>query len=109
MTEGVSMARLCLGNVSTPLPSNEGRDYSDGLSRSRRVGVSTPLPSNEGRDYNTPEAVAYNMGFQHLYLLTKVVTRIPSGSLRVTGWFQHLYLLTKVVTPPFKTLTPPDV
>ncbi len=42
---------LMVVSVSTPLPSNEGRDI---LTRVRNIfqsAVSTPLPSNEGRDY----------------------------------------------------------
>ncbi len=39
-----------LNNVSTPLPSNEGRDQKALDSFSEVLGVSTPLPSNEGRD-----------------------------------------------------------
>ncbi len=36
--------------VSTPLPSNEGRDKKKNASSIATTPVSTPLPSNEGRD-----------------------------------------------------------
>ncbi len=62
--------------VSTPLPSNEGRDEKEGRVEWRPLnGVSTPLPSNEGRDtHNIPIYRYPDTKFQHLYLLMKVVT-----------------------------------
>ncbi len=62
--------------VSTPLPSNEGRDDLLSSPSASYEDVSTPLPSNEGRDTLINEIMdnADKM-FQHLYLLMKVVTR----------------------------------
>ncbi len=63
------------------------------------LNVSTPLPSNEGRDLAIVSETTARSEFQHLYLLTKVVTvLIPSYLDDYPLEFQHLYLLTKVVT-----------
>ncbi len=70
------------------------------------VLVSTPLPSNEGRDVLPHPlcTLGYLATFQHLYLLMKVVTGRADFCHSGLRRFQHLYLLMKVVTPPFKTL-----
>ncbi len=43
--------------------------------------VSTPLPSNEGRDYVGVVEGNVNSLFQHLYLLMKVVTSVVTSVL----------------------------
>ncbi len=60
--------------VSTPLPSNEGRDLFLESQIEAIHAVSTPLPSNEGRDAKGGKLGSRGSLFQHLYLLMKVVT-----------------------------------